>query len=189
MGTPSSDRELLAEAARGDAGAFGEFYERHARSLLAFFVHRTGAAEVAADLAHETWVAVLEALAGYRGDGVPAAWLYGIARRKLALSRRRGRVEASARERLAREAQVLTGSDVDEIAGLAALLPAETPALDLLERLPEPQREAIRARMLDELEYPEIASGLACSEAVVRQRVSRGLGALRVEAERGGLER
>ncbi|MGH2781457.1 MAG: RNA polymerase sigma factor [Gaiellaceae bacterium] len=181
------DRQLLYEAARGDAAAFDEFYGRHVRSLLAFFVHRTAAAEVAADLTHETWVAALEGISTYRGDGPPAAWLYGIARRKLALSRRRGRVEASARERLAREPLELTASDVEAIARLAELLPADTPALDLLERLPEPQREAIRARMLDELEHPEIASGLRCSEAVVRQRVSRGLRALRADAEREGL--
>jgi RNA polymerase sigma factor (sigma-70 family) len=186
MGHPS-DRHLLAIAARGDSGAVGEFYGRHARSLLAFFVQRTGAAEVAADLAHETWVAALAGLSSYRGDGAPAAWLYGIARRKLALSRRRGRVEASARERLSREALELTASDVEEIAGLAELLPVDTPALDLLERLPEPQREAIRARMLDELDCPAIASGLDCSEPVVRQRVSRGLRALRTDAERRGL--
>jgi RNA polymerase sigma-70 factor (ECF subfamily) len=181
-----SDRQLLASAARGNSTAFGAFYERHVRSLLAFFVYRTDAPEVAADLAHETWVAALAALSSYRGDGVPAAWLYGIARRKLAFSRRRGRVEAAARERLSREPLELSASDVEEIAGLAAFLPADTPALDLLERLPEPQREAIRARMLDELEYPEIARGLRCSEAVVRQRVSRGLHVLRAEVERRG---
>jgi RNA polymerase sigma-70 factor (ECF subfamily) len=43
--------------------------------------------------------------------------------------------------------------------------------------------------MLDELEYPEIARGLRCSEAVVRQRVSRGMRALRADAERRGLGR
>src|SRR6266496_1882103 len=110
------DRQLLHQAALGNSEAFGEFYRRHARLLLGFFVHRTGAADVAADLAHETWVAAFEGVANYRGDGVPAAWLYGIARRKLALSRRRGRVEASARERLARQPLELIGSDVGEIA-------------------------------------------------------------------------
>jgi RNA polymerase sigma factor (sigma-70 family) len=182
-----SDRQLLSVAARGDSGAFGEFYARHVRSLLGFFVQRTGAADVAADLAHETWVAALAGLSSYRGDGAPAAWLYGIARRKLALSRRHGRVEASARGRLLREPLELTSADLEEISGFAELLPVDTPALDLLERLPEPQREAIRARMLDELDYPAIASGLRCSEAVVRQRVSRGLRALRADSERRGL--
>jgi RNA polymerase sigma-70 factor, ECF subfamily len=178
------DRQLLDAAARGDASAFGEFYRRHVRSLIAFFLHRTGSAEVAADLAHETWVAALQAVARYRGDGAPAGWLYGIARHKLALSRRRGRVEASARERLARDPLELDEADTRQIERLAAVLPVETPALDLLERLPEPQREAIRARMLDEQEYPEIARDLQCSEAVVRQRVSRGLRTLREGLER-----
>lgn len=178
------DRWLLDAAARGEASAFGEFYRRHVRSLIAFFLHRTGSAEVAADLAHETWVEALRGVGRYRGDGAPAAWLYGIARHKLALSRRRGRVEASARERLGRDALEFDDADTEQIERLAAVLPVATPALDLLERLPEPQREAIRARMLDEQEYPEIARNLQCSEAVVRQRVSRGLRTLREGLER-----
>ena len=178
------DRQLLDAAARGDASAFGELYRRHVRSLIAFFLHRTGSAEVAADLTHETWVAALQGIPRYRGDGAPAAWLYGIARHKLALSRRRGRVEASARERLAHDPLELDDEDTRQIERLAAILPIETPALDLLERLPEPQREAIRARMLDEQEYPEIARDLQCSEAVVRQRVRRGLRTLREGLER-----
>lgn len=123
----SHDRRLLDHAARGDSTAFGDFYRIHARSLLAFFLQRAGSAEVAADLAHETWVAALEALPRYRGDGSPAAWLYGIARHKLALSRRNGRVESGARDRLARERLVLTDEDVTGIAKLADALPADTP--------------------------------------------------------------
>jgi RNA polymerase sigma-70 factor (ECF subfamily) len=157
--------------------------------LLGFFVFRTWAADVAADLSHETWVAAFERAARYRGDGAPAAWLYGIARPKMALSRHHGRVEGSARVWPALRPLELTPSDVAEIARLAELLPVETPALDLLERLPEPQREAVRARMLDELEYPEIAHGLRCSEAVVRQRVGRGMRTLRAAATEEGLSR
>lgn len=153
--------------------------------MLGFFVRRTGDPHVAADLTSETFVAALRGLEGYRGDAPPAAWLYGIARRKLALSRRHGRVEATARERLGREPLVLNDAELGEISALAADMPGDIAVLDLLERLPEPQREAIRARVLDELEYPEIARGLRCSEAVVRQRVSRGLRAMREQAEAG----
>jgi RNA polymerase sigma-70 factor (ECF subfamily) len=144
---------------------------------------------VAADLASETFAAALAGVRTYRGEAEPGSWLYGIARRKLALSRRRGRVESSARARIAMCRLQLEQSDIDEIASLANALPPATPALDLLERLPEPQREAIRARMLDELEYPVIARGLRCSEAVVRQRVSRGLRTLRTELDRRGADR
>jgi RNA polymerase sigma-70 factor (ECF subfamily) len=37
--------------------------------------------------------------------------------------------------------------------------------------------------VVDERDYPDIARDLRCSEAVVRERVSRGLTALRDELE------
>src|SRR4051812_18782823 len=92
-----TDRQLLAAA----ADAFGELYRRHVRSMLAFFVWRTGDAEVAADLTAESFAAALAGVRSYRGEAEPAAWLYGIARRKLALSRRRGRVDDAVRAALA----------------------------------------------------------------------------------------
>ncbi len=52
-----------------------------------------------------------------------------------------------------------------------------------LERLPDDQREAVRARVLDERSYPDIAGELDTSELVVRKRVSRGLSNLRAELE------
>jgi len=45
--------------------------------------------------------------------------------------------------------------------------------------LPVEQREAIQARVLDQRSYGEIAGELRCSEAVVPQRVHRGLDRLR----------
>ena len=54
----------------------------------------------------------------------------------------------------------------------------------LLEGLPPDQRDAVRARILDERSYEEIAGGLRCSQAVVRKRVSRGLARLRDQLER-----
>ena len=49
----------------------------------------------------------------------------------------------------------------------------------LLAELPAEQRDAVAAHVLDEREYAELASSLQLSEAAVRQRVSRGLSALR----------
>lgn len=45
--------------------------------------------------------------------------------------------------------------------------------------LPEEQRTAVLARVVDERSYPEIAAEMNCSEMLVRQRVSRGLRQLR----------
>jgi RNA polymerase sigma-70 factor (ECF subfamily) len=49
----------------------------------------------------------------------------------------------------------------------------------LLDTLPADEREAVRARVLEEQSYEEIAGRLECSQAVVRKRVSRGLARLR----------
>jgi DNA-directed RNA polymerase specialized sigma24 family protein len=53
-----------------------------------------------------------------------------------------------------------------------------------MDGLPAAQRDAVRARIVDERDYGEIAMDLRCSEAVVRKRVSRGLAAMRERLER-----
>ena len=53
----------------------------------------------------------------------------------------------------------------------------------MLDELPAAQREALTARVVDERDYRDIAAELECSEAVVRQRVARGLKTLRTQME------
>ena len=64
---------------------------------------------------------------------------------------------------------VLTDETVERIAAL------DRTALALVEELPGDQQDAVRARVIDERDYADIAKDLRCSEAVVRKRVSRGL--------------
>lgn len=175
----SSDDDLLG-AARSDPLAFGVFYRRHEERVLAFFLGRVGDAEVAADLAAETFAAALESSHRFRRRREPAAaWLFGIARNVLAMSRRRGRVEARARQRLGMPQLVLTDEVIERIEAL------EGDAATLVEALPADQGDAVRARVVEEREYGEIAKDLRCSEAVVRKRVSRGLAAVREQLEEG----
>jgi RNA polymerase sigma-70 factor (ECF subfamily) len=54
---------------------------------------------------------------------------------------------------------------------------------DLLRWLPADQREAVRARVLEDKSYDEIAAALETSSLVVRKRVSRGLAQLRREVK------
>jgi len=169
------DDQLLARAAR-DPEAFGVFYERHERLVLGFFVRRVGDPELAADLAAETFAAALLAARRFRGNGAPAsAWLVGIARNVLSNSVRRARVEDRARRRLGMEPIVLD----DELLVRVSRLGGDERVAALLERLKPDQSEAVRARVLDEEEYADIAARLSCSESVIRQRVSRGLATLR----------
>jgi RNA polymerase sigma-70 factor (ECF subfamily) len=167
-----TDEELLGSPGRE---AFGEFYDRHARELLVFFARRTRDAEVAADLTAETFAAAIVARRRFRPGPLPAsAWLFGIANHKLADYRRRGRAEARALRRLGMERPPLGEEDSQIVA-----LMADEIGMQLLKDLPEPERRAIEAHVLDGREYAQIAAAAVISEPAARMRVSRGLGRLR----------
>ncbi len=180
----SSDEALLA-ATRSHPEAFGVFYRRHENAMLLFFLRRTRNPETAADLAAEVFAAALTSAGRFRPGATPAiGWLYGIANNKLAASRRRGRVEDRARRRLRMEPVVLDDEALERVESLADAQRAAAVLEELLAALPAEQHEAVRARVLNERSYEHIADELRCSEAVVRQRVSRGLKALRAEVPR-----
>jgi RNA polymerase sigma factor (sigma-70 family) len=172
------DDALLAAAKAGDGEAFAAFYRRHGDLVLSYLRKRVADPEQAFDLAAETFAAALVSLRRYEaGRGPAAGWLLGIAHHKLLESLRRGRVEAAARRRLRLEPIAVDDEDLHRVEERAA---AGAPALErLLAELPDEQRAAVRARVLDERDYAEIALELECSPQVVRQRVSRGLRTLR----------
>lgn len=169
----TDDAELLA---RSDADSFAEFYRRHARRLAGWLMRMTGDAEVAADLTAETFAAALVGRKRYDPHrAAPASWLYGIAAHKLNDWRRRGTAEDRARLQLRMERIQLSDEDVAEFERLGS----EVSLVEMLEELPDDQREALRARLLEDRGYREIARVAGISEAAVRKRVSRGVAGLR----------
>ena len=107
--------------------------------------------------------------------------MFAIAYNKLADAGRRGCVEDRARRRLGIERLELTDDDIARIDRLGR----DDTLAELVGELPVDQREAIQAHVIEERGYGEIAFELQTSEAVVRKRVSRGLGTLRKRL-RGG---
>jgi RNA polymerase sigma-70 factor, ECF subfamily len=175
------DEVLLAASAAGDADAFAAFYRRHLGMVVGFCVRATGDREAAADLAGEVFAAALAACGRYRAERESAApWLIGIAQNKLRESERRGRVQDAVRRRLQMRALELDDDDLERVEALASA--AQSALLAAVEALPAAERDAVRARILDEREYRELAVELRCSESVVRQRVSRGLARVRARA-------
>jgi RNA polymerase sigma-70 factor (ECF subfamily) len=155
---------------------FGAFYRRHLDRVLAFCAQRTGEPELAADVAAEVFAAALTARRRYRSEqGAPETWLLGIAAHKLADAQRRGHVERRAQRRLGIPQIEWTDEDLARVTALGDGRPAGT----LLEQLPDEQRAAVRARVVEERSYEEVASHLGVSEATARKRVSRGLATLR----------
>jgi RNA polymerase sigma factor (sigma-70 family) len=174
MTSPGAPDEALL-AAR-DAASFDVFYRRHVENVLAFFSRRTRDAELAADLTAETFAAALAGRRRFRPEaGAGSAWLFGIAMNKLADAQRRGYAERRACRRLGMERLALDDEDIARIDALGDSVSANA----LLEMLRPDQRRAVRAHVVDERTYAEIAAQQRVSEAVVRKRVSRGLAAVR----------
>jgi RNA polymerase sigma factor (sigma-70 family) len=172
-----TDEQLLRTEGRE---AFGVFYDRHARTLLAYLLRRTRDAEAAADLTAETFAAAIIARQRFRPGPLPAAaWLFGIANHKLADYQRQGRAERRALQRLGVERPPLGEDD----ARVAAIM-AEEVSMQLLASLPDDERDAVRAHVIEGRDYAEIAAAAVISAPAARMRVSRGLGRLRARIGR-----
>jgi RNA polymerase sigma-70 factor (ECF subfamily) len=174
---PPLDEELLV-AARRDARAFTELYDRHA-SGIARWLRRRSAADTALELLAETWAEAWACRARFRPEqGTAKAWLYAIARHQLLHFYRSHEVEQRARRRLgvsvpiAQDDTSATDARVD-----AQALRSELEAL--LSNLSPAVREAVVLRAVEQLDHREIAVRTGCSPQAARLRVSRGLRALR----------
>jgi RNA polymerase sigma factor (sigma-70 family) len=175
-----SDEELLMAARAGDGEAFSAFYRRYAGAVTGFHRRRVATPELAFDLTAETFASLVTALDAFDPErGSARGWLFTIALNELRQALRRLRVEDRARRALALEPIVLDDAAlarIEDVCSPGALEQA-------LASLPPAERAAIEARVIADREYEEIAAGLQCSEAVVRQRVSRGLRRLRASVE------
>jgi RNA polymerase sigma-70 factor (ECF subfamily) len=182
-------REGVADALRrsvGEPESFAPFYRRHAEPLLAYLARRVCDPDVALDLTAESFAQAFMGRKRFRGstDAEAAAWLYGIARRQLALYFRKGEVERRAVRRLGIEVPRL---DEDQYARLAELAELDDVRVALrveIERLTPAQRDALRLRVIEELPYRDVAARLSISEGAARVRVARGLKALAAAVDR-----
>jgi RNA polymerase sigma-70 factor (ECF subfamily) len=167
-----------------DSSDFAKLYDRHAAELLGFCVRRTYDPEVAVDLVAETFAIAFKDRRQFRGEDLAAArpWLYGIARHRLAMYFRRGRVERRALARLGVERRALSEPEYDRIEELATSGELRECVAVALEGLAVEQRNALRLRVVDGMAYAEVARALGVSEQTARARTSRALRALRESA-------
>jgi RNA polymerase sigma-70 factor, ECF subfamily len=170
-----SDAALMA-AARTDPDAFRELYDRYAARVHGYFVRRTRDEAAALDLTAETFAQAWLVRGRFRDEaaGSAAPWLFGIARNALLMSVRRGAIERRATERLGLMARLDRPP--------ATAQPDHTwadGADELLDTLPESLREAVRLRVIEDLDYDRVADALGTSPSAARVRVHRGLEALR----------
>lgn len=171
-----TDGELLAAVAEGDRAALHELHDRHAPWVLSRLRRRCADPDVAAEAVQDTFVAVWKAAARWDGRGEPAAWIWGIAiRRLIGVLRKRDRWSPVAEANrsphdselvVAAEEQVLAGI---EHGGLAAAMADLSPEL----------RAVLQATVLDGLTTREAAHLLGIPAGTVKTRAMRARTQLR----------
>jgi RNA polymerase sigma-70 factor (ECF subfamily) len=159
-------------------------YERHAPWLMARLTRRCNDREVVLDVLQDTFVAAWREADKWRGDGEVAAWLWGIAfRRMVSRLRRRKDVlllpdwEASTAVQSvpAAEDQVLLGVEYGDLSGA-------------LRRLSPEFRSVVQAVVLDGLTTREASRLLGVRENTVRTRLHRAKAQLRLSINQTPLE-
>lgn len=173
----STDAELLRRSRRS-AEAFRSLYDRYAERVHRFLVRRTGDEQAALELTAETFSAAWLSRTRFedRAGGSAGPWLFGIARNVLAQSVRSRALERRARELLG---VVLAGEPSSATAEQAWLDGLDADLAAALASLGDGERRAVELRVLDGLDYDEIAGELGISRGAARVRVFRGLGRLR----------
>ena len=115
-------------------------------------------------------------------DGSGAPWLFGIARNLLRQYHKHNRIETAARERLGLPLAFAECEDYERGRRAHRGVARWRPALRIAVRaLPAEQRAALELRVVQQLDYEEVAGALGCSQNAARLRVSRALRALTVE--------
>lgn len=163
---------LLAKAQAGDNAAMQSlFLELHPR-LVRFL--RANEPRVCDDLAGEVWMAVARGLKEFEGDGSAfRAWIFSIARRRIADHRRTGvrrRTDPVEHSRLEDRAAI----DDSEATAMAHLTGQEAAEL-IVATLPPDQAEVILLRVLADLEVDVVAEIMGRSANWVRVTQHRAL--------------
>jgi RNA polymerase sigma factor (sigma-70 family) len=168
----STDAHIIAACA-DEPERFRELFERHFPATLSFLRRRIGA-EIAEDLAIETFALAFRRRGSYDGRRANARpWLFGIATNLLRRHRRTERRKLLAYAR--------TGVDPDlaldpgyEAAEARMEAQAAGPALALaLASLHSGERDVLLLYAWSDLTYAEIADALAIPVGTVRSRLSR----------------
>lgn len=170
-----SDEELLEAIADGDRTALAVLYERHAAWVLLRLSQRCEDDGLVDETVQDTFVRVWRKAHTWRGEGDVAAWLWGIAIRRLIDGLRRrhptpvsdvdhGRDNTT----VAAEDEVLRGIEYGRLG----------PALD---RLSPELRAVMQACVLDGLSTREASTLLGVPPGTVKSRMHRARAQLREE--------
>jgi RNA polymerase sigma-70 factor (ECF subfamily) len=170
----SSDADLLAMVAESSTTALETLYHRHSPWLTIRLSRRCADPAIVDEVLQDTFMAIWRSAMGFSGKGEPAAWMWGIAVRRLVDAFRK------------RPPSMLSVQESDltlvESAEERVLLAVEYGALGgALETLSPDLRAVVQATILDGLTTREAGRLLGLRQGTVKTRMMRARRALREE--------
>lgn len=174
--TDDDDERALIEAAQADPARFVELYERHFHRVYAYVIRRTGNRAEAEDITSDVFERALVNLPRFTWRGVPLiAWLFRIAANAL----------ADRRQQIERDSDDPPPDVPDESESVT--IERRAMLFQLVDRLPDLQRQVIEMRFVDGKSIRDIAAALKRSDGAVKQLQLRALENLRkrMEGRRG----
>lgn len=143
-----ASRQTVEEARSGSDPAWRELFDAHYPKLAAYFRSRVDSPETAEDLAAEVFVEAYRSLGRFQWRNRPfGAWMFGIARNRLAMHYRR------------QQPQTKQLADIEHVRDEYL----EVDIRDVLERLPADYRAAIEHRYVVGLSGAEAAAAAAAA--------------------------
>jgi RNA polymerase sigma factor (sigma-70 family) len=184
VGRPQDETELVARARRGDADAYEELVHAYQGIALRTAFVVCGNAADAEEAAQDAFVKAYRALWRFRAGAPFKPWLLRIVANE-ARNRRRsvGRHTGLA----LRAAQEPSGEAAPSPEAVLLRAERREELIAALNRLAEPDREAIACRYFLDLSEAETAAALGVRRGTVKSRLSRALERLRAELEAAGV--
>jgi len=169
----SDKDEALADTAKQHSIAFAEIYSRYIDQVYRYILINVRDSQVAQDLTSETFLAALEHLHRFRGEGTVAAWVLGIARHKI------GDYFRSRRNLLPLDAAACVASADPSPAELAEQQWRFEQITEVLRALAPDRADALTLHIFAGLSIAEVSQILGKSDAAVRMLIYRAVQDLR----------
>lgn len=176
----NDDDQRMVRLQAGEGCAFDEIVAAWQGPLFGFFLRNTRDRTLSEDLVQETLLRLYRAAWDYLPSGQFRGWLFRIARNLVIDQGRR-----ASRDALVRRVQLKSSAGDDDVADLLSLLPDDfvSPVIrasqselvevvnELLEELPEEQRETFNLHHFNSLTLSEVADAMQTTLPTAKSRL------------------
>jgi len=175
------DSKLIELAAKGEAEAFGDLYDRYVRKIYNYIYYRTGNINEAEDLTSRVFQRAFRHIQNYNQRGVPfSAWLYRIAHNLVANWYR----DRSRKKEVALGDHIESDSHFDFPENALEKNEETEKLLRAIRRLPSERQQLVILKFVEGLSNAEIGVIMRRSEGAIKSLYHRTLQSLRTEIEK-----